>query len=392
MGWRGYTTAAGTAAILISAVAWAAPSVDPLVAERARLVAAKKAAGVAENRAARLDAEAAAEKGAAAKAAVEQRAITARIDKAKADIAAAQSRIALVEGEMAMQRTALAAEQGPVVRLIAALSAFARRPPIAAVAQPGSIDDMVHVRAVLGTVTPVIAQRTAGLRETLDHSRALSASAALAFASRSEARAALDNEQLALSRLEINHRQRSRSLGRAALAASDRALALGEAAEDAAARINTIGGARETVAALARLADPTPRPAPATRFALARSADDAPYQLPVTGRLVIGLGEVSSAGVRSRGLTFATEPQATVVAPAGGRIAYAKPFGDFGVVVIIDHGDGWTSLLTGLGDASVAPGAIVVQGAPIGKAGRDGRVGIELRRRSRPVDMIPLLG
>ena len=154
-----------------------------------------------------------------------------------------------------------------------------------------------------------------------------------------------------------------------------------------------IANARATAAALGQLPDPQPRPDSSSTLALARwPSGDAPYRLPVGGRVVTGLGEVSDAGVRSRGLTLATTPGAPVVAPAAGRVAYARRFGDFGVVVILDHGDGWTTLVTGLGSAAVARGADIAQGAPIGSAGGGGEVTVELRRRGRPVDMAPLLG
>lgn len=391
---RGVLAIGGAAAGIAAAAAWANPApTDPLAAERQRLVAAKQAADTAEARAQRLEAEAGSERDAAAKAKTEEQAVVARIDRAEADIAAAQARIALVQAELDTQRRALAVRQGPVVRLVAALAAFARRPAVAAVAQPGSIDDMVHVRAVLSTVTPAIAQRTAGLRDTLDRTRALRASAAVAAKSLADGRAALDAQQLALARLEMTHQARWRDLSRAALAASDRALAMGEAARDAVDRIDTIGDARATAAALAELPDPEPRPDSGSGLPLAAwPAGDAPYRLPVGGVLVTGFGEVSDAGVRSRGLTFSVAAGASVIAPAAGRIAYARRFGDFGVIVILDHGDGWTTLVTGLADAAVAPGAHVAQGAPIGRAGRDGRITVELRRRGRPVDMVPLLG
>ncbi|HVF93849.1 MAG TPA: peptidoglycan DD-metalloendopeptidase family protein, partial [Sphingomonas sp.] len=114
----------------------------------------------------------------------------------------------------------------------------------------------------------------------------------------------------------------------------------------------------------------------------------------VTGRLVTGLDELSPTGVRSRGLTFAVAARAPVVAPAGGTIRYAGRFRGYGVVVIIDHGDGWTSLVTGLGDASVAAGQAVAMGAAVGRgaAGDDPRVTVELRRRGRPVDIAMVMG
>lgn len=390
---RGGWTIAGGFTALIAASAFAAPSSDPLAAERQRLVASKQAAEAAQVRAARLDQLAGAEQDAAVKARAQERAIAARIDQAQADIAAAQSRIALVQAELDAQRGALAAQQGPVVRLIAALTSFARRPAIASVAQPGSIDDIVHVRAVLGTVTPAIAARTTSLRNTLQQTRGLRASAALAAQSLIDSRTTLDARQLELARLEMRHGERSRVLGRAALAASDRALAMGEAAQDAADRIGTIGDARDTAATLAALPDPTLRSDSGAAPALAGwTWDDAPYHLPVRGHLLTGFGEVSAAGVRSRGLTVATDPEAEVLAPASARVAYARPFGDFGVVVILDHGDGWTTMVTGLGAAAVTPGTRVAQGTPIGRAGKDGQVTVELRRRGRPVDIVPLLG
>lgn len=385
-------------AVLASGAALAAKTAAPdaVTAERARLVAAKRAADLAGARAARLDARAAAEQDAARRAQAQEQAVVARIERAEADIAAAQARIALVNAALATERAQLAAHQQPVARLIAALTSFARRPAIAAVAQPGSIDDMVHVRAVLGTVTPAIAARTADLRGALAQTRALRQAATLAVRSLAESRAALDTQQLALARLQMVHQRRSVTLGRAALAASDQALAMGEAAQDAIDRLASIGDAATTGAALAALPDPATPPAdlPIVPGGSGGGWPEgaAPYRLAVQGTLVTGFGELSSAGVRARGLTIAASPGTTVVAPAAGRVAFARAFGDFGVVVIIDHGRGWTTLISGLADARVVRGDGVSMGATIGRAGSDGRVTIELRRRGRPVDMTPLLG
>ena len=58
-------------------------------------------------------------------------------------------------------------QQGPIARLLAALQSLARRPAMLAVAQPGSVDDLVHVRAVLGSVTAGDRARTAAIRAEL---------------------------------------------------------------------------------------------------------------------------------------------------------------------------------------------------------------------------------
>jgi septal ring factor EnvC (AmiA/AmiB activator) len=111
----------------------------------------------------------------------------------------------------------------------------------------------------------------------------------------------------------------------------------------------------------------------------------------VLGRVVTGLGEISETGVRSRGLTLATPPNAQVVAPASGGIQYAGSFRGYGQILIIDHGGGWTTLITGLGGVSVKVGDTVVQGSPVGRAGSGNpRITVELRRQGEPVNIAPL--
>jgi septal ring factor EnvC (AmiA/AmiB activator) len=124
-----------------------------------------------------------------------------------------------------------------------------------------------------------------------------------------------------------------------------------------------------------------------------RGSGAAAYRLPVAGRLVTGFGTVSEAGVRSRGLTFAVPPGAAVVAPAGGVVRYAQAFRGYGGTVIVDHGRGWTSVLTGLGTLGVRTGARVGGGTAIGTARRTGQphVTVELRRRGEPVDAMALI-
>lgn len=117
------------------------------------------------------------------------------------------------------------------------------------------------------------------------------------------------------------------------------------------------------------------------------------YRPPVAGDLVMGFGVVSEAGVRSRGLSFAVPPGAPVIAPAGGVVRYAQAFRGYGGTVIVDHGRGWTSVLTGLGTLAVQPGLRVRGGARIGTARRGGnrQVTLELRRRGEPIDAAALI-
>ena len=358
--------------------------------EAAALVLAKREADEATRRSQQLDRQAARATGEAAKARAAASAVAARIEAAEAELTAAETRIRIVEALRAQQRARLAERQEPVVRLTAALQTMARRPPALALVQPGSIDEVVHVRSLLASTLPVIRARTAGLREEIRAGNALRQQADAARAALLETQNELRKQRIAFARLEAQQRRRSEALASSALFESDRALALGEEARDLMALMGTREYQARLRSSLSALPGPLPRPGsegpPAAGGGLR-------YRLPVAGRLVTGTGEISDAGVHARGLTFETAPGAPVAAPRAGRIVYAGAFRGYGEIVIIDHGGGWTSVVTGLSGLAVRVGERVAMGAPLGRAAADEpRVSVELRRAGRPVAIAPLLG
>lgn len=392
-------TASIAVAVTLAGIGIAALSAQTPAAEQQRLIAARQQSAAAAARSARLAQDAVREQDEAARTRAQEAAVAARIQQAEADIAAGQARIAIIDRLLASQRARLASRQGPVTRLMAALQSLARRPALVGIVQPGSVSDIVHVRAVLASTLPLVRARTADVRADLARTRQLQAGASLAARRLAESRAQLRDQRLALARLEVAHRLRAQALGRDALFESDRAIALGERARDIVDLMDQLADQAATREALQSLPGPLPRPARPGEVAspietLSWSGGTPPYRLPVAGRVVTGLGELSDAGVRARGLTIASAAEAMVIAPAAGRIAYAGPFRGYGTIVIIDHGGGWTSLIAGLGTVSTRVGATVAQGSPIGRAGtgEDRRITIELRRRDRAVDMTPLLG
>ncbi|WP_294189930.1 peptidoglycan DD-metalloendopeptidase family protein [uncultured Sphingomonas sp.] len=354
---------------------------EPELTTSAALRTARANRTAAQARAAQADRAAAATGNPTRRARFSEAALEARVEVAEAEIAIAELRAAATDKALAEQREQLAAQQRPIARLLSGLTALARRPAAIAIVQPGSLDDLVHVRAVLDAALPVVRRRTAAIRSELAQTRALHASAAATQAELGAGRAQLLGAQRALAAL------RNEPLD--AGTASDRALALGERARDAIDRLRGAGDAQATLASLVSLPGP---PIPAVSAEMA-----APYRLPMKGRLVTGFGELSDNGVRARGLSFAVAPAARVVAPAAGRIVFAQPFRGFGTIVIIDHGQGWVTLLTGLAQLSVTREQQVAAGALIGvagspKAGDEApQVTVELRRRGRPVDLTLLI-
>ncbi|HCW62815.1 MULTISPECIES: murein hydrolase activator EnvC family protein [Sphingobium] len=370
-----------------------------LTQEQQALKDARRQSDEARDRAARLAQQASAARDAAEQARRRAAAVAARIQQAEADIQAAQARIAIIARLQRAQAKRLAARQEPVVRLTAALQMMARRPLALALVQPGSISDAVHLRAVLGQILPVIEQRTAGLRAELARSRALRATAQQASDALAQAQQDRRAQRAELAGLETQKRLAARDYRANAGMESERALALGERARDIVDLMDRLEAAGDLRERLTALSGPLPRPARPDKAGAAPPERDAmasgppPYRLPVVGQLVTGLGEVNDSGVRARGLTLAVQPSAQAIAPTAGRVAFAGPYRDYGQILIIDHGGGWTTLITGLHRLSVRVGDDVRQGDPVGVTdNRRSDIIVELRRNGRPVDIVPLIG
>lgn len=355
------------------------------------LVSAKQEAEQARRRSELLERQAQRATGEAAKARAEAAAIASRINAAEADITAAEARIRLIENLRREQRARLAEKQAPLIRLTAALQTMARRPSALALVQPGSVDDIVHVRSLLASTLPVIRARTAALRAEVDRGNRLRGQAEIAYAALTAGREDLRKRRVALAQLEQRQRARSESLMASALTESDRALALGEEARELAELAGTRAFQDQLRARLAELPGPALRPGtPAQQQAQTNAAPR--YVLPVSGRLVTGMGEISDAGVHARGLTFETSGGAEIVAPAKGRIVYAGRFRGYGSILIVDHGGGWSTTITNLASTTVKTGDTVTMRQPVGRAGpREARVMVELRRNGRPFPIAPLI-
>ena len=389
--------------ILVLAPAAVAPPADEPAQTRAALRAALAESRAAEARSARLGRAAAAARDAAEKTAREAAALAARIQQAEAAIAVAETRLALATGERAALREELGREQQPVVHLTAALQQFSRRPLALAVLRPGSVQDAVYLRAMLDSAVPQVQARTAGLRSRLAESRRLRDEALAAAETLRAEQGRLAERRAELAALETRQRLASRAASGTADREAERALALAEEARDLDALVDDLvraGGLRARLAALpgplirpprpedARLANGEDAPSPEP----SATAPPAPYLLPVTGRTVLGFGARQGSGASS-GLTLAPRPGAQVVAPAAGRVAFAGPYRGYGRIVIIEHADGWTSLVTGLARSDVTVGEQLVAGAPLGIAAQARpEITLELRREGEPVNPLRFVG
>lgn len=109
---------------------------------------------------------------------------------------------------------------------------------------------------------------------------------------------------------------------------------------------------------------------------------------PARGPLVTAFHSELSKGVVSNGIDIKTAAKAQVIAPFDGTVIYAGPFKNFANLVIIDHGEGYTSLLSGLGETDTEVGQSLLAGEPVGTmpADTNSKLHMEIRKNNHPVD------
>ncbi len=113
--------------------------------------------------------------------------------------------------------------------------------------------------------------------------------------------------------------------------------------------------------------------------------------LPVQGSMRIG--ESSREG--AAGLEFYGRPGGPVRAAADGRVAFARTYGAYGLMVIIDHGSSFYTVYGGLGSTDVQVGDWIGMSTRVGTldtAGPDAILFFEVRRGTRPLDARSWLG
>lgn len=136
---------------------------------------------------------------------------------------------------------------------------------------------------------------------------------------------------------------------------------------------------------------PETPPAPAKSLASAHGQ----FLFPARGQLVSHFGQTTAPGVNSRGIVIETRPAARVVAPFDGTIAFAGPFKDYGQLLIIAHGEGYHTLLSGLSRIDAIVGQRVLAGEPVGVMASAGdanpQLYVEIRREGRPINPLAWL-
>src|SRR3546814_13099052 len=105
--------------------------------------------------------------------------------------------------------------------------------------------------------------------------------------------------------------------------------------------------------------------------------------------------DLQAPGSTDKCISIRARPVAQVVAPFDGKIAYAGPFRGYGLILIIDHGGRYHTILAGFDRIDAVVGQWVLAGEPVARMGAaaagNPELYFELRRTGQAINPLPCL-
>jgi septal ring factor EnvC (AmiA/AmiB activator) len=325
-----------------------------------------------------------------------------------------ENRLNDLDADEAAKRKALEQTREQMNGVMAALTRLASRPTEALIGQPTSPTDTVRTAILLREAVPNLRRQSQKLRDDLAgldaaHKAVVAQKARIAGtvekldADHRTLAALYAKKESAHGEADAERRQTEARLAALAGEAADMRDLLAKLDADqkrlrdeqeaiarqaqAQAKVDAEKQGRDDTAKTAAIARP---PAPPRSFAQAQGH----MSFPARGPVAIHFGQVNDAGLPAKGISIATRPGAQVVTPFDGEVDFAGPFRGYGLLLIIEHGEGYHTLLAGMARIDCQVGQHLIAGEPVGvmvDSEDKPLLYVELRHQGQPINPLPWL-
>lgn len=277
--------------------------------------------------------------------------------------------------------------QQQLAEILAALQRLSLRPPVTLASRSDDANDAVRTALVLRSLVPELERRAERLKQEIAAYASLKEAVKSRRGSVADADSALGRERQALVGLLdqkqalLKETEEEQSANKARLEALTKEA---ETLRDLVAKLRQDKAKPEPAPRTAALTEP--EKGKIRSFAAARGK----LILPAAGTVAPHFGSDERFGEFSRGLMIAARPGAQAVAPYDGQVVFAGPFRGYGRILIIEHRDGYHSLIVGLARIDASVKQWVLAGEPVGIVGEHDSQGaqlyVEIRQNGRPID------
>ena len=304
-----------------------------------------------------------------------------RVKLAEIEITASEERLhELIERETDLGAR-LDGEDENISNLLGTLARISRSPPPALIVAPTDALGAARAAMLLSDVLPQLRDKAGAVSSDLgelskvradaqSETDTLKANYAVLFEEQLRIATLIEARKLGIDRNSTDLAEEEQRAGDLASRSSSLNQLIGSLTDrlannpNALSTVNTTPPARTPEEIRVALAD-TSRTSPAFDFPAGRGL----LARPAAGVTVIDYGADDGFGGRSQGSSIVTRADAEVVAPADGWVLYTGPYLNYGQIVILNPGDGYSILLAGLETIDVDVGQFVLLGEPIGNMG-----------------------
>ena len=271
-----------------------------------------------------------------------------------------ESRIIKLENKKTSLDATLKSERVSIIKLVLILERIRKTPPQAMLAKPDSPYKVAQTALLMENIIPAVKRHAEKLKANLETLEKVSLD--------------LDREQKSLTERTASLKSQKDSL-QALLDKKERIFTATN--NDLEAKEITIQGislkAKNLEELVAKLKEEEQREIERLQAAniLRRkptilNMDDGEARLPVSGIVRVAYHDKDDVGAESKGLTIEGRSGGLVIAPMGGKIQFTGMFKRYGNIIIIEHADGYHSLIAGLEKITGSIGDHVKSGEPIG--------------------------
>ena len=268
-----------------------------------------------------------------------------------------EQKLAEFEAQQGVMKKRLDIRKAQRMHVLAALQSLAFKPTEALLAQPLAPQDTLRSALLLREAVPRLEYSTEGLRKDLNRIASLTTAIRAQYAQIKTMAKRLDDKRRDMNKLIEKKSQLQTAFASESTRAKDRAENLAKQAGDLKELLAKLEADSRKRAAVSKKQE-----IPTGAFMSAKG--HIPY--PVKGNVIKKFGELTETGITSKGIMIATRANAQVISPYDGTVLFAGPFRGYGQLVIIEHGDGYHTLLAGIGRLDTSVGQSLLAGEPVG--------------------------
>ncbi len=300
-----------------------------------------------------------------------------RVKLAEIEISASEEKLQeLIDRETDLHARLDDEDEG-VSSLVATLARISRNPPPALVVAPSDALGAARAAMLISEIVPQLrdkakqvsadlAELSSVRKKAQDETETLKANYSVLFEEQLRIATLIEARKLGLARAGTDLTEEEKKAEELAA----RSGSLNQLITSLSQRIASEADTAQTVPAKTpeeiklALAD-TSRTAPAFDFPAGRGL----LARPAAGVTITDFGADDGFGGASEGISIVTRADAEVLAPSDGWVLYKGPYLNYGQIVILNPGDGYSVLLAGLETIDVDVGQFVLLGEPIGNMG-----------------------